>query len=353
MGSFVSTNSMRFSLRLCVLLTTVLSLVTSLANAQDSSQPDSKLLDQALQQAEKLPRLQSLLVARNGVPLIEKVFDGPGLDQPVNIKSLSKTVLTALVGVAIERGVFEGVDQPIVTLLGERVPERTTPGVEEITVSHLLSLQAGLRRTSHQYYGAWVTSDNWVHHILTRPFDAEPGGPFIYSTGSSHLLSAALTEASGHSTLQLARDWLGEPLNIAIPPWDTDPQGIYFGGNNMRLSPRALLKIGELYRQGGTYEGKRILPESWIETSWTGRGKSEYTDDPYGYGWFIFQLAGEQAYYGRGFGGQMLYVIPGLGITAVMTSDPSPPSPGSSYLQKQNRLLEDFIIPALQETAGQ
>lgn len=337
----------RFLSRQSFLLAAALALVTHLASAQNLSQRDSKLLDQALEQAEELPRLHSLLVAHNGEPVIEQVFAGPGLDQPVNIKSLSKTVLAALVGIAIERGVFESVDQPVVELLGSRVPEDATPGVGKITVSHLLSLQAGLRRTSHQYYGPWVTSDNWVHHILTRPFDAEPGGPFIYSTGSSHLLSAALTQASGRSTLQLVRDWLGEPLDIAIPAWDTDPQSIYFGGNNMRLSPRALLKIGELYRRGGVYEGKRILPQSWIETSWTGRGKSEYTDDPYGYGWFMFELAGERAYYGRGFGGQMLYVIPGLGITAVMTSDPNPPSPGSSYLRKQNALLEDFIIPAL------
>lgn len=313
---------------------------------------DSDLIDKALTQAEKLPRLHSLLVTHNGEPLIEQVFTGPGLDQPVNIKSLSKTVLATLVGIAIEREVFESVDQPIVELLGKQVPENATPGVEEITVSHLLSLQAGLRRTSHQYYGPWVSSNNWVHHILTRPFDTEPGGPFIYSTGNSHLLSAALTQASGRSTLELARDWLGKPLKITVPPWHRDPQGIYFGGNNMHLSPRALLKIGEVYRLGGVYEGQRILPESWIKTSWTGRGNSEYTDDPYGYGWFIFELAGERAYYGRGFGGQMLYVVPALGITAVMTSDPNPPSPGSSYLRKQNALLEDYIIPALREANG-
>ncbi len=352
MGMFVFINPVRFLLRLSLPLATVLVLMPLLATAQNSLKLDSELLTRVVEQAEKLPRLHSLLVAQNGEPVIEHVFAGPGLDEPVNIKSLSKTVLSALVGVAIERDVFEGVDQPVLELLGEQVPDNATPGVEEITVSHLLSLQAGLRRTSHQYYGPWVTSDNWVHHILTRPFDAEPGGPLIYSTGSSHLLSAALTQASGRSTLELARTWLGEPLNIIIPPWGKDPQGVYFGGNNMHLSPRALLKIGELYRQGGVYEGQRILPESWIETSWTGRGRSEYTNDPYGYGWFMFELAGKRAYYGRGYGGQMLYVIPDLGITVVMTSDPKPPSPGSSYMRKQNALLEDYIIPALRESNG-
>src|SRR5690606_21351540 len=142
-----------------------------------------------------------------------------------------------LVGIAIHRGVFDGVDQPVVDLLEDRIPEQATPGIEKITVGHLLSLQAGLERTSGSYYGRWVLSEDWVAHVLTRPFVDEPGGRMLYSSGSTHLLSAALTEATGESTLALARVWLGQPLNIIIPPWPQDPQGIYFGGNDMRLSP--------------------------------------------------------------------------------------------------------------------
>ena len=298
---------------------------------------------------ERLQRLHTVLVAHGGELVFEHTFAGPGPQVPVNIKSLSKTVMAALVGAAIERDFLTGVGQPIVELLGERVPDNATAGVEKITVSHLLSLQAGLERTSGPYYGAWVNSDNWVDYILTRPFVDKPGGAMLYSTGSTHLLSAALTEAADTSTLSLAREWLGEPLGIEIPAWDRDPQGIYLGGNNMRLSPRALLHLGELYRNDGVYNGQRLLPENWVETSWHGRGRSAYTDDPYGYGWFMDTLAGERVYYGRGFGGQMLYVLPGLGITVVMTSDISPPSPGSRYLRQQHALLVDHVIPALRE----
>lgn len=296
---------------------------------------------------ERLPRLHTVLVTHGGELVFEHTFAGPGPEVPVNIKSLSKTVMAALVGVAIEREVFAGVDQPVVELLGERVPDNATAGVEEITVSHLLSLQAGLERTSGPYYGAWVNSDNWVSYILTRPFVDKPGGTMLYSTGSTHLLSAALTEASDKSTLALAREWLGKPLGIDIPAWDRDPQGIYLGGNNMRLSPRALLALGELYRNNGVHNGERLLPDNWVETSWRGRGRSAFTDDPYGYGWFADTLAGEQVYYGRGYGGQMLYVVPERNITVVMTSDISPPSPGSRYLRQQHGLLADYIIPAL------
>src|SRR5690606_35523116 len=108
-------------------------------------------------------------------------------------------------------------------------------------------------------------------HALSRPFVAEPGGPMLYSTGSSHLLSAMLTRASGRSTHALAVEWLGEPLGIRIPEWTRDPQGIYLGGNEMQLSPRALARFGELYRNQGRVGARQVIPEDWIEQSWTPR----------------------------------------------------------------------------------
>lgn len=332
------------SFRMITRVTGVLALLTSAAFAESAF--DRDLARQAVEQARQLPRLHTLLVSFDGELVVEETFADKALNERVNIKSLSKTVLSALVGVAIHRGVFESVDQPIVDLLEDRVPEQVAPGVEKITVGHLLSLQAGLERTSGPYYGRWVLSEDWVAHVLTRPFVDEPGGRMLYSTGSTHLLSAALTEATGESTLALARVWLGEPLNIIIPPWPQDPQGIYFGGNDMRLSPLALLRVGELYRLGGEIDGRRVLPESWIQQSWQGRGRSAFTDDPYGYGWFIRPMAGQRAYYGRGFGGQMLYVLPDLGLTVVMTSDPNPPSPGGTYLRQLHGLLERYLVPA-------
>jgi CubicO group peptidase (beta-lactamase class C family) len=300
----------------------------------------------AEKEATTLERLHTLIVVHQGQEVLALDLQNRGLDTPANIKSLSKTVLAALVGIGIKKDVFEGTDQPVVNTLGDRVPARAAEGVERITLGHLLSLQAGLQRTSGRYYGPWVNSDNWVHHVLTRPFVDEPGGRMLYSTGSSHLLSAALTESAGRSTLSLARDWLGEPLDIRFPAWGRDPQGIYFGGNNMRLSPRALVKIGELYRNQGRVGDRRLFPEGWVNESWTERGRSAYTDDPYGYGWFERSLAGQTGYYGRGYGGQVLYVMPALELTVVMTSDPTPPSPGSSYLDRQFQLIEDYVIPA-------
>lgn len=326
------------ALTAAVLITPLVVFATP-TRAQVAEAPFSGLVEQA----SGLERLHSLVIAVDGEVVFSRAFRGPGTDEPVNIKSLSKTVLSAIVGIAIGRGVFTSVDQPITDVLD--VPEDASARVSEVTISHLLSMQAGLQRTSGRHYGEWVNSDNWVDYALSRPFVAEPGAEMLYSTGSYHLLSAALTEATGRSTLAIARDWLGEPLGIKIRQWTRDPQGIYFGGNNMHLSPMALLRIGELYRNDGMYAGKQLLSPEWIDQSWTQRGTSRYTDDRYGYGWFVTDLGGHRGYYGRGFGGQMLYVFPDLEMTVVMTSDPQPPA-SPSFMHKQNALLENFVIPA-------
>lgn len=323
-------------------------LVALSAGAEEETvqELDAAKIEQALERARALPHLHSLLVAHHGEPVIEYAADGHALNEPTNIKSLSKTILSALVGIAIERGVIDGVDQPIVELLGDLVPADAHPRVGEITVGNLLSMQAGLEPTSGPHYGGWVASDDWVANALSRPFVDEPGGDMLYSTGNTHLLSAALTRATGSDTHTLAQTWLGDPLDIAIPPWTQGPEGIYLGGNEMGLSPRAVMEFGELYRLGGVDDGQRILPASWIEASWTPRTRSVFNNDQYGYGWFINQLAGEEVYYGWGYGGQMLYVIPDLALTVVITSDPTPPSPGRRYLRQLDALVAELLIPA-------
>jgi CubicO group peptidase (beta-lactamase class C family) len=184
-----------------------------------------RALQRTLDAASALEPLHSLIVARDGEIIAERRFGGPPLDRPANIKSVSKAVIAALVGIAIARGVLAGPDQPIAPLLADRMPRNPDPRLHAITIDHLLSMRAGLERTSGVNYGRWVTSGDWVRHVLSRPFIAEPGGPMLYSTGNSHLLSALLTRASGRSTLALARDWLGDPLGITIPPWPRDPPG--------------------------------------------------------------------------------------------------------------------------------
>jgi CubicO group peptidase (beta-lactamase class C family) len=296
---------------------------------------------------ESLEALHTMLVLHDGEVVFENTFRGSGPSAPANLKSLSKTILSVLAGIAIDKGVVDSADQPLIDLLGARVPEDATEGVEAITLGHALSLRTGLQSTSGRNYGRWVQSPNWVAHVLTRPMVDEPGGRMIYSTGSTHLAAAALVEASGETLRALARDWLGEPLGISIQDWMRDPQGIHFGGNEMHLSPRAVARIGELYRLGGEIDGRRIVSREWIEASWTPRGRSPWSGDLYGYGWFITEIAGQRAYYGRGYGGQMLYVIPSKALTVVITSRSVPPSAGGRYVRRLHELVAALVDASL------
>lgn len=316
------------------------------APAQSTNGLDAPTMARTLGTARSLPRLRSLLVLRDGRPFAEHRFNGgPPLEQPVNIKSASKSVMSALVGVAIGRGVLTGVDQPVLPLLRADAPLNPDPRLARITIGNLLSMQAGLERTSGEYYGRWVSSPNWVRFALSRPFVEEPGGAMLYSTGSTHILSAALTRATGRSTLANARAWLGEPLGITIPSWPADPQGIYFGGNEMRLSPRAMARFGELYRLNGVIDGRRVLPAGWVERSWTPRTTSPWSGERYGYGWFLRDVRGHPVRYAWGYGGQMIYVVPDLRLTVVMTSDATAARDGG-HIDALHRLLTEGVIPA-------
>ena len=307
---------------------------------------DPDLLEETLDQAASLPQLRSLIVLRDGTVMVQERYNGgPPLDRGVNIKSASKSVISAMVGIAIEEGMLDGVEQTILPILESEAPEDPDPRLGDITVGNLLSMQAGLERTSGGNYGSWVVSDNWVRNALERPFVDEPGGQMLYSTGNTHLLSAILTKVSGRSTLALAQDWLEEPLGIQIPSWQTDPQGIYFGGNNMAMSPLDMAAFGELYRLGGVVDGKRILSEDWIEQSWTPRTVSPWSGEQYGYGWFISEARGHPLRYAWGYGGQMIYVVPDLGLTIVMTSDAGGDR-DRGHIDRLHDLVENGLIPA-------
>ena len=306
---------------------------------------DPALLQAAIVRARTLPRLRALIVAREGETLAEHRFSGPALDTPVNIKSASKSVLSALAGIAIGRGVLSGPDQKIAPVLRADLPANGDTRLADIDVADLLTMRAGLGRTSGPNYGAWVASPNWVRYALSRPFADDPGGRMLYSTGTSHLLSAVLTRASGRSTHDLATEWLARPLGIALPPWPRDPQGVYFGGNDMLMSPRALLRFGELYRLDGVADGRRILPAGWVEQSWRPQTTSPFNGHGYGYGWFAKRVRGYDVRFAWGYGGQMLFVVPDLALTAVMISDPAPQERGD-HVDRLHALLDEMIIPA-------
>lgn len=317
---------------------------------------DEALLEAAVAEAASLSRLHNMIVARHGEIVVERHFRGPSPTQAANVKSVSKTLLSAVVGRAVEEGILEGIDQEVAAFFAAELANGAQAGNtaddprRRITVGHLLSMSSGLESTSFgSRYGRWVSSPNWVRYALQQSVVHEPGGRLVYSTGDTHLMSAALTRASGRSTHELARELLAEPLSINLPPWPRDPQGIHFGGNDMLVSPRGLLRFGEMYRQGGELDGVRVLSRDWVEESWRIRVRSPRNGDGYGLGWWARSAGGHPVRFAWGYGGQFLFVVPSLELTVVFTSDPWGRERGHN--QRLHRILDDLLVPAAERGA--
>ena len=307
---------------------------------------DSALLARARGRLEGLAEAHSLIVARDGETHAEWYFNGRDADDRANLKSVSKSILSALVGIAIAEGRLEGIDQPIAPFFEADLPAGADPRLRTITVGDLISMRAGLEPTSFENYGAWVTSRNWVRFALARPFVDVPGGRMLYSTGNTHLLSALLTRATGASTWEYARTRLGAPLGIEIPRWQRDPQGVFFGGNDMLMRPRDVLRIGELYRNGGMHDGVQVVPREWIEQSLVVRTRSPWNGHGYGYGWWTRELAGHSAHFAWGYGGQYVFIVPDLALTIVATSEPAPRPGRRDYRSELIAAIEDVVRAA-------
>lgn len=311
---------------------------------------DTAQLSRAFATADTMPRLRSLLVQWRDTLVREQYWRGGAPRRLANIKSASKSVLAAVVGAAIADGHIPGVDAPIAALL-PAATRNLPPDKRAITVADLLTMRAGLRSTSFGNYGAWVASRNWVQSALAQPVEAPRGdaGPMIYSTGSSHLLSAIITRATGMNTHRYAARRIFTPLGITLRPWTTDPQGIPFGGNEMRLTPREMLQFGTLYlHRGRAPNGRQLLSEAWIDSSWVPRGRSPWSGDRYGYGWWIRETRTHPVYYAWGYGGQFIFVVPALQLVVVATSD-SQAARSGGHVEAVRRLMTDQVMPAVSD----
>lgn len=330
--------------RLALLVTFLLSPLAAVAQPENGR---TAVLLESLSSRVELKPLRTVIVARDGRTVAEQGYGDRAATESVNIKSASKSIISCLVGIAIEKKLLESPDQRIAPILKADLPADPDPRLNEITIGNLLSMQAGLSRLSGPNYGRWVASRNWVRFALAQPFDDAPGGQMLYSTASTHLLSAILTKVSGRSTLALAREWLAPVSGFRIGAWERDPQGIYLGGNQMAMTARSLLAFGELYRNGGkAADGTQVVPADWIAQSWQHRTNSRFSGDDYGYGWFSRQIGGEEVHFAWGYGGQMLYIVPSLGMTVVMTSDESGPSARTGYRDALHGVLAEIIEAA-------
>ncbi|MCC5915254.1 MAG: serine hydrolase [Balneolaceae bacterium] len=309
---------------------------------------DADLFPDQVRELGNLGPMNSILISQRGELVTSNYFRGMNQNRTHNIKSASKSILSILTGIAIEKGYLDGVDQPIGPFFPEYFGPNPDPEKEAITIEDLLTMRSGLQSTSRANYGSWVVSNNWIWYALNRPLVGTPGVDRHYSTGNTHLLAVIITRASGMNMRQFSDKYLFGPMNIRIGGWDRDPQGYYFGGNNMAMRPSDMIKVGQMMMNAGVYNGEKIVSSEWIRKSIepvTGRISDM---ENYGYLWFRESFDNLETIYAFGNGGQYIFILPE--IESVITVTTRNNAAGTrNYRRELFRVLQSDIVPLLKQ----
>jgi CubicO group peptidase (beta-lactamase class C family) len=299
--------------------------------------------------------LHSLLVVRNGYLVTEAYYFPYGPETLQSLYSCTKSVVSALVGIAIDKGFIRGVDQPLLSFFPDRTVAHADPRKQAITLENVLTMSSGL---DWPEWGDSITSPtninmqmlrspDAVQFVLDRPMQAEPGTVFNYNTGGSNLLSAILERTTGTSTLEFARTRLFDPLGISDVFWSRTRSGTYRGGDGLMLTARDLAKFGYLYLNRGFWDGDPIVPAAWVDASTKDHistGKQAFAGYQYGYQWWLGWIQSPGFYAASGYGGQFIFVVPEKNLVVVFTGE----LPNTGYDdQFPKALAETYILSAV------
>ena len=237
------------------------------------------------------------------------------------LQSCSKSVTSAIFGIAVDMGYIESVDAPI----SEYFPQLLESGSEykkQITIWHLLTHTSGLDISDTADWEQWRSSENWVDFALSRPAVYKPGTVFSYTTAGTHLLCAIFQQATGRTLYDFGREYLFEPLGMDSVTCGTDAQGISDGGNGFAMNVCDMAKLGRLFLNKGAWEGRQIISEEWAEASTTLQFKRSSGSADYGYQWWVRTFGEEKypAFFAQGHWGQYIFVVPELELIVVFTS---------------------------------
>jgi CubicO group peptidase (beta-lactamase class C family) len=303
--------------------------------------------------------INACLIVKRGHLVFEKYYGGFGQDDTHLVASVTKSFISALIGMAIDQGFIEGVHQSVLCFFPEYTPGAREHLKRQMTIEHLLTMTAGFQwrtgaRNHELYIDRLRRSTDWVAFILDLPVRERSFGTFQYNSGASHLLSAIITRTTGMCAQDFAAEHLFKPIGIDQPAtnmqhtysqkdvfsnkavgWPKDPQGNSIGGWGLALTPREMARFGYLYLNGGLWAGEQIIPEKWIEDS-----ISPHTPG-YGYQWWLRDVNGVFAFSAVGQGGNHIFCLPQKDLVVIVASKLS------SRWRDRWLLLEEFVIPAV------
>lgn len=301
-------------------------------------------------QAGKYTGISSVLLARGGALVLEEYFGGFGRDDLHSTRSAAKAITSALVGIAIDQGFIESVYVPLLPYFPEYEGEieNWDERKRDITIAHILTMTSGIRGNEDAMY----PTDDWIKFYLDQPLAAKPGEVFSYATSGVVALGNAITRASGLRIPAFADRYLFGPLGITAYRWpitnSRGSQGLAMTGGGLNLRPRDMLKFGQLYLNGGTWAGERLISQSWIEESTRKHSTSDLHGEDFGYLWRMIDRTVEgrrvRSFEAWGNGGQFIMVFPSLDLVAVFT--------GENYglfpeMEQPFEIIDQYILPAM------
>jgi CubicO group peptidase (beta-lactamase class C family) len=290
---------------------------------------DSQTLLMMLDYIESsLSNIHSLLIIRNGKTVMEVYYPPFGSQDKHMLFSATKSFVSALVGIAVNEGKIQNVDQPVLDFFPNTTIENLDDRKKNIHIHDLLNMTSGLTANDDQM----GESQDWSQFTLNQPMNAEPGTIFDYNSGNSHLLSAIIQKTTGKTTFEYAKEKLFDSLEIQNVYWAADPSGVSQGGVGLMLTPRDMAKFGYLYLNQGKWNGKQIVPAEWIETS------IQTNENGYAYQWW----QRPKGYAALGYAGQFISVAPSLNLVLVCTSALS-----DAQMVGTMELIETSIILAI------
>ncbi len=288
--------------------------------------------------------IDSVTIVRNGA-IVADAYAAPYASNSLHMTySCTKSVVSTLIGIAIDNGVIEGVDVPLLDLFVDVAVENVDARKEALTLENALTMSTGMD-SQDSYLYRWRgldsirESDNWTASALSFPMAAEPGTRFDYSNTASYLLSAALQRATGVTAAEYADQHLFGPLGIREYEWAQSPEGVDIGWAHLSLTPHDMAKIGYLMLRQGEWNGTQIVSSDWVSAATAAQTAAGTLSDGYGYQWWV----DDDGYFmALGYAGQYIVVLPDKDAVVVFTSD----LPEDQFFVPRE-LVDEMIIPAM------
>jgi CubicO group peptidase (beta-lactamase class C family) len=286
---------------------------------------DSAVLADALETVrERHIPVNSILIERHGAIVLDAYFFPYADDRQHDVASVTKSVTSTLVGIAMGEHKLDRLDVPVESLLPDAKIDND-PRKAHITLANLLSMTSGLDCSNaggRNFLQQMEASRHWTSFALGRPETSDPGSTFTYCAGNMHLVSAVLTRATGETASDFAREKLFEPLGIEQVSWPKDSDGISHGFADLKIAPRDMAKLGYLWLHHGVWDGKQIVPANYLADAFSAHANVE-PDVQYGYGMWIYPQRGHAGgpadFEANGNGGQRIAIVPSQDLVEVIT----------------------------------